>query len=365
MKQKLAFIDHSFHQKTRASSFVIDILKKEYEVEFFWDESWNKGAGVNLEKISKNGFNPIVLFQVFQFPEKKIKYMGDRKVILFPMFDACPVSTDHFWENYTRLPGVKFINFSETLHERFTKFGFESKCFRYFPPPEKSPPNRIDAGELSGFFWQRTDRLNWNHIRRLIKNANFKSFNIHAAIDPPGFKVVMPTEAEIERYNIKITKWFAEKDDYLRAMRETNVFFAPRAAEGIGMSFLEAMAVGKCVAAPDNPTMNEYIDHGRTGLLYNPKRPGPLDFSGVEDISVNVRRFVEEGREKWLQAREELLDFIREPSLKKPIKKPLKLRPTARRYFLYRRSLYNLKGLIKKILPGLAEAFSGIKKIFR
>ena len=166
-------------------------------------------------------------------------------------------------------------------------------------------------------------------------------------------------------WSIKITKWFANREDYLRAVREADVFFAPRVSEGIGMSFLEAMVGGKCVAAPDNPTMTEYIDHGRTGLLYNPKRPGPLDFSRVEDISDNVRRFVEEGREKWLQAREELLDFIRESSRKKSIQKSLKLKRTTRRYFIYRRLLYNLKGLIKKSLPGLAKAFSGIKKFFR
>ena len=365
MKQKLAFIDHSFHQKTRASSFLIDILKKEYEVEFFWDESWNRGSGVDLEKIVMNGYDPIVLFQVFRFTKNEVKFLRDRKVILVPMFDACPLSTDHFWENYSGIPGIKFINFSKTLHARFLKFGFESRYFQYFPSPQKFPQNRVNAEELSGFFWQRTDLLNWNHIRRLIKNADFKRFSIHGAVDLPGFKVVMPTKAEIEKYSINITKWFPHRDGYFRAVKESDVFFAPRTVEGIGMSFLEAMAAGKCVAAPDNPTMNEYIDHGRTGLLYNPKRPGPLDFSHVTDISVNARRFVEDGREKWLRVRDDLLDFVREPAANERLKKQLKLKPAVRRYFLFRRLIYNLKGLIKKSLPGLAKTLSGIKKMCR
>lgn len=363
MKQKLAFIDHSYHQKTRASSFLIDILKKEYEVEFFRDESWNKGTPVSLETISKNGFDPIVLFQVFQFPGKDMEYLSGKKVILIPMLDACPVSSDHFWKNFAGLPDVKFINFSERLHARFTKFGFASRYFQYFPPVQKSSQNRGAAGELKGFFWQRTDRLNWNHIRRLIKSANFISFTLHSAVDPPGFKTVMPTEAEIDRYNIKITNWFPDRDDYLRAVRETDVFFAPRTAEGIGMAFLEAMAAGKCVAAPDNPTMNEYIDHGVTGLLYNPKRPRALDFSNISEISVNARRFIEEGRAKWLQAREELLDFIKPPAHKKSTGRPAKLKPFIRCYFQYRRIIYNLKMLIKKTSPGLAIMLTWVKRL--
>lgn len=364
-RPKLAFIDHSFHQKTNASSFLVEILKNEYEVELFWDESWNKGARVDLKKIAADGFNPIIFFQIFQYPEEEIKFLRDKNVILFPMFDASPCSSDHFWKNYANIAGVKFINFSKALHRRFTKFGFKSRYFQYFISPDHLPQSEINGGELKGFFWQRTDRITWNHIRALIKNTNFKNMNIHTAVDPPGCRVVLPTEKEIKKYNIKITKWFPDKEDYLQALRETDVFFAPRAAEGIGMSFLEAMAMGKCVAAPDNPTMNEYIRHGVSGLLYQPHRPRPLDFSGVQKICTNVRSFVEEGYKKWLQSQEELLDFIRESSDKKNIEKPLMQKKSTILYFQYRLICYKLKTFVRKCFPGLAKVLSGIKKICR
>src|SRR6202012_2876394 len=37
--------------------------------------------------------------------------------------------------------------------------------------------------------------------------------------------------------------------------------------EGVGITFLEAMARGCAVVAYDAPTMNEYIESGKTGVL--------------------------------------------------------------------------------------------------
>ncbi len=62
-----------------------------------------------------------------------------------------------------------------------------------------------------------------------------------------------------------VSSWFRDAGEYLDMLAAANVFFAPRRAEGIGMSFLEAMAMGLCVVAPRGPTMSEYIENGRNG----------------------------------------------------------------------------------------------------
>ena len=62
---------------------------------------------------------------------------------------------------------------------------------------------------------------------------------------------------------------------YAPALRRAGIYFAPRLYEGIGISFLEAMAMGKAVVAPDNPTMNEYVTHNVNGFLYKPGGPAP------------------------------------------------------------------------------------------
>jgi hypothetical protein len=65
---------------------------------------------------------------------------------------------------------------------------------------------------------------------------------------------------------------------------KANVFFAPRAREGIGMAFLEAMARGQCVVANHAPTHSEYITHNVSGVLFDLQNPALLDFSGAPNL---------------------------------------------------------------------------------
>ena len=113
------------------------------------------------------------------------------------------------------------------------------------------------------------------------------------------------------------------KDEYLKEVAESQVFFAPRLYEGIGMAFIEAMAMGKCVVAPNNPTMSEYITHGYNGLLYNPKDPQPLDFSNIETICANARNYVSEGFAHWPASQQQMITFIAEPKRRKFLSLPV------------------------------------------
>jgi glycosyltransferase involved in cell wall biosynthesis len=95
------------------------------------------------------------------------------------------------------------------------------------------------------------------------------------------------------------SSWTGDHDQYMDRLSESNVFFASRAAEGIGMSFLEAMSIGLCVVAPNAPTMNEYLQDGVNGLLYDPDHPAPLDFGRAGELGAAAHASVELGRKKW------------------------------------------------------------------
>ncbi len=114
--------------------------------------------------------------------------------------------------------------------------------------------------------------------------------SLYAAVDP---------EAEAAERDITVSTWFTDAADYKKAMAATDIYVAPRDFEGIGMSFLEAMAMGKCVIAPDNPTMNEYIVHGVNGLLYDVDNPRPLDLSRAAEIGASARQSVVNGYRDW------------------------------------------------------------------
>ncbi len=100
-------------------------------------------------------------------------------------------------------------------------------------------------------------------------------------------------------------------------LSKSNVYFAPGLYEGIGLSFLEAMAMGMCVVAPNTATMNEYIIHGVNGLLYNPQDPFPLDFSHADRFGARARKSVENGYKRWVKSIDDILDFVDGKSLSK------------------------------------------------
>ena len=110
------------------------------------------------------------------------------------------------------------------------------------------------------------------------------------------------------------TAWHARRQEYLDNVARHNLFFASRRFEGIGMSVIEAMAMGLCVAAPDTSTHNEYVSDGKTGLLYDLGDPRPLNFSNVAELGKRARESVEKGFVRWTAAQDALLDFVACPT---------------------------------------------------
>lgn len=83
------------------------------------------------------------------------------------------------------------------------------------------------------------------------------------------------------------------------------------------MAFLEAMAEGLCVVAPDGSTMNEYIVDGQNGFLYDASHPAPIDLSGAAIVAKNSFQLCRERREQWLDSENELFDCLADVPSKK------------------------------------------------
>jgi glycosyltransferase involved in cell wall biosynthesis len=133
---------------------------------------------------------------------------------------------------------------------------------------------------------------------------------------------VLPTEEERQRYHIEQTSWFDDASEYKAAVSRAQVYFAPRRFEGIGQAVLEAMALGLCVVSPDLPTMNEYIVHGETGLLFDADNPEPLDFSRALELGRNARIAAVRGRANWEASLPQLRAFLVAPPQRGPRRRP-------------------------------------------
>jgi glycosyltransferase involved in cell wall biosynthesis len=302
-------IDHSYHYKTASPSFFTDLLVQLGSVRVMWDSQWNGGRSPDISKINEEDFDILILWQIMIYhnPEK-LRKLNCKNIIIIPMYDDIHADPDSLFLGFG---DFRFLCFCNALQKRFDQLGLQSKYFQFYINPASLPSFQQDPFiELKGFFWQRTNDITWDQIRILIEGSGFSTFHLHLALDPIWYREVLPTAEEMEKYHITITHWFDKKEDYLAVLTGANVFFTPRLYEGIGMPVIEAMTMGKVVVAPNHPTMNEYITHGRNGLLYDVQKPEPLDFKQAKSMASQAREDALKGFQKWESSKNDLPEWI-------------------------------------------------------
>lgn len=306
--KKIGVIDHSYHYKTISPAFFINLLKQLGSVRVIWDSQWNGGKFPSIDNINKEEFDILILWQImiYHHPEK-LKKLNCKHIIIIPMYDDIHADPDKL---FLRFRDFRFISFCKVLQQRFDRLDIRSKYFQFFIDPSSLLCHDEPFSDLKGFFWQRTNDITWDHIRKLIEGSGFSRFHLHLALDPIWYREVLPTEEEMKKYHITITRWFDRKEDYLSVLSQANVFFTPRLYEGIGMPVIEAMTMGKVVVSPDHPTMNEYITHGKNGLLYDVQDLKPLNFTLAKTMAGQARKDCLLGFENWQKATADMLDWI-------------------------------------------------------
>ena len=314
---RIAYVDHSFHRITKSSMFLSDMLRRRgHEVVNYWDDAWQGGNPVEWQEVQE--CDVVVMLQSYcRRPSSRAFRELHPNVVYIPMLDQFsawqgPVCNQAaFWEPFH---GSKVLNFSNAVHYLVTNLGIASHWAHYYPEPAPTAPT---VEGLHGFFWlRRQNQINWALIRQLLEKSQFDSFHIHLAVDPISPPPELPTPDDVERYRITTSTWFEDRKDLTTLLDRANVYFAPRMEEGIGQSFLEAMAQAKCVVAPNQGTMNEYIVHGLNGLLFDQQAPQALSFSDANRLGRNARESLAIGHLRWLEAEDSIVDFILTPSEK-------------------------------------------------
>jgi len=297
--KKIVYIDHSYHNKTKSTAFLIDYLREFYVVEVILDESWNGGQYPDLSFIDES-YLGVIFFQLLP-SEDILNSIKNSNIVYFPMYDQSGRLGFDFWHKYKN---IKIINFSKTLHGKLNKWGLESMSVQYFPKPQECIPGKKDEV----FLWQRLTQMNIDVISKLFRSANMK-MHIHKAIDP-NQQFQQPDKEQEKKFRITYSDWFDTREQMWDVIKQKGIYIAPREYEGIGMSFLEAMAMGKAVVAVNNPTMNEYIEHGKTGYLFDLNNPREIDFSNVREVQENTYRYMQEGYKKWEKNKHKIIEFI-------------------------------------------------------
>ena len=319
---KIAFLDHSYHKKTKSTSFLADILQKNnHEIEYIWDEAWCGGKSVVFDDIVGK-YDAFVFFQSIPTSSEPF-YKTGANITFIPMLDSFG-SEYSFHKKYGILSnwesfyGCKVLCFSKYLANVYLSNGIAAKHFKYYPNPDEFKTN-FNIENKKGFFWpRRPDQINWRMIKQIVEKASIDSMHVHLVEDPGVEKDVVSVE-EMEKFNVTVSNWSEDKNVYIKAVEESSMFFAPRFCEGIGMSFLEAMAMGKCVIAPNVGTMNEYITSGLNGVLYDINHDKSIktipesisfDVCSVQEMCRNAKKSIELGYNYWLSKEKEIVEFI-------------------------------------------------------
>ena len=273
---KLLFVDHECHRKTRSAEFFLEILRKGFDVkEHYYSNHYRTES--EDEVLGQD----IIVSWEFLVSRRKFLF-SDKRNVFVPMYDNEWASV---WQ-WRRIAwsGMGVISFCQKVSDHARRCGVKNILdVRYFPDPAEFPQAAGDPKRV--FLWERGD------IGRSVAEKLF----------PPSAGYV---------FDVKRADEFLDRDAYLQRISRCGIVIAPRRKEGIGMVFLEAMAMGKCVVACNDATMNEYITHGKDGILFAPDTPKPVDEAMVLHVLENIGHSAAEFRARWLQDKAEVNTFI-------------------------------------------------------
>jgi len=238
-------------------------------------------------------------------------------VLVFPMHDLTRMTPDAYLAS---LREVEWISFSRILHQRLSGLGLSSRYLQYAPDPDGFPEVSWQQGPRA-YFWERMPvELDGRAVRQILAAMGVKDLEVRRMGD-----ALFSSAEKTEREEAKRT--WQGREDYLRSLAGRNVFVAPRRYEGIGMAFLEAMAMGMCVVAENQSTANEYILSGENGILYGGGRahlfaPAPASLSELERMGKAARESIGQIHRNWLETQGEVSERVRS-LLEKPVKRRL------------------------------------------
>ncbi|GLQ18653.1 glycosyltransferase [Maritalea porphyrae] len=310
-KHKIAFLDLPFHRKTRSSSFFVELLSEEFEVDVFYVDTDPRAT---LQELAQSSYETIICWQT-EFAAPYFLLVGKR-VVCVPMYDGVATAPDWYW---TAMAQARFVCFSTTLHNRLKRLGLDSLSVQYFQGAgDTKAQSKFET--LNGFFWQRRPEEGLDHrfVQKLIGRV-VQRLHIHNAPDTENARDWTPSG------DVSVSHFTESGDEYKAALTASNIYVAPRMTEGIGHTITEAMSRGMCVVAHDEVTANEYIVDGVNGILIDYGNPPQFvrypERTAVEKeivltpakanrLGESARRSFEKGLETWTQARHAVLYYV-------------------------------------------------------
>ena len=297
-KIRILFVDLEMHKGTGSSQFFTDLLRRKYDVDRCYVTS-RKDPRMPTREIVEP-YDAIAYWQASPSNLRAKSY--GKPAFYLPMYDAESFNIFNWMQR--RIAGAKAICFCAKEADFLEKAGFSPLKIKFYPEIRDA----ASGNPRKLFFWDR--------IQKLLHVTGHASFLTLKKLFNPGdldgmivrcttHRKQLVSEEDQKDYNV--THLPAEKhlsqEEYFAIFSDCGIFGTSRANEGIGMGFLEAMAMGKCVIVNDDATFNEYVRDGVSGILVDYGNPeASKEKIAKADISAIQReayRQSVEGRKAW------------------------------------------------------------------
>lgn len=299
--KKLLFIGPKFHERTGSTRFLIELLARFYVVETVGVHIVKGTNDHDLSCYNSQNYDVLLCLQVMLHPND-LKSLSYQRGVFFPMYDGCPSPLKT--EKWLVYRNFKIISFSRKLFRGLSRIGLDVEYIQYFPKPE----HVNSLGDPRGvYLWNRRKDIGLECLLGLTKNLSIEKIHIHKAPDPDQDLEHIPSDQNIF---ITFSEWYDDRSEMMSDVCQYAYYMAPRRREGIGMSFLEAMALGRCVIAPNDSTMNEYIVDGVNGCLYDWSNQKPIQVNDVRRMQKAALEYIQRGYDDWLVKSRQILSWL-------------------------------------------------------
>lgn len=196
------------------------------------------------------------------------------KLVWLPMWDHVRGYSQEWWDSLPKT--LRIVAFSQAVADKARKAGLATLQLRYFKNPGMFSPVQWTEG-YNILYWNRIGMVGPQFLKKMCSILKVNKLIFRQQIDPrisERFAYALP--ARLGKTRIEKLPGFIPRSEYLRILSRVNIFLAPRLYEGVGLSFIEALAQGCAVFSFNAPTMNEYITSGKDGYLFQSFRASKM-----------------------------------------------------------------------------------------
>lgn len=192
------------------------------------------------------------------------------RLVWLPMWDMMSNLPQEWWNGLPK--SLRVVAFSEKIYQRARTAGLPTLRLHYYKEVVGCAPVQWQSGRIL-FYWNRTGLIGPRFLEQLCHALRVDKLLFRGQLDPKiPDQLAYTLPSRLGKTVVEELPTFASQAEYLAKIQQANIYIAPRATEGVGMTFIEALARGCAVFAFDAPTMNEYIAHNKTGYLFRQRQ---------------------------------------------------------------------------------------------